>query len=165
MFLWLLIKANVKDHDFQKHNIPRGSLATSYESIANATGLSVMSVRRVIADLVETKEIERTVYNHYQVIKIVNYDSYQGCSQRTGKQQSSEQPVEQADNNNIRMIRMKKNEKNKKGRFAPVPPPGFSDRSYAETMPPMDEGTVDDIPAEFKDQFSTYEEYWRFRNR
>ena len=105
VFSWLLINANVKDHDFRQRNIPRGSLATSYESIANACGLSVSSVRRVIANLEQTHEIERTVRDHYQEIKVVNYDEYQGCSQRTAKQQPVEQPVEHPNSNNIRIQR------------------------------------------------------------
>ena len=122
VFSWLLIKANVKKHDFQKQTINRGSLVTSYESIADACGLSVSSVRRVIKDLEDTGEIERDVKNHYQIIKIVKYDEYQGCSERTDKQQSSEQPVEQpveqANGNNIRIYKNDNNGEEWKEEYA-----------------------------------------------
>lgn len=107
IFSWLIVKANIKDHAFRKVIIPRGSLATSYESIADGCGTSVMTVRRVVKNLEETGEIQREVKDHYQIIKIVKYDEYQGCSKRTGKQQPSEQPHEQPSehpNNNNQII-------------------------------------------------------------
>ncbi len=170
VFSWLLIKANIRDHGFQKQIIPRGSLVVSYESIADACGMSVSSVRRAIASLEETGEIKREVRNHYQVIEIIKYDEYQGCSDRTDKPQPNEQPVEQpveqANRNNIRIYKNIKNEKNgkKKSRSAPAPLSG-AENAYALSMKPIDVGTVDDIPEEFRDICKTYEEYWRLRNR
>lgn len=170
VFAWLLIKANIRDHGFHKQIIQRGSLVVSYESIADACGMSVSSVRRAIASLEETGEIKREVRNHYQVIEILKYDEYQGCSDRTGKPQPNEQPVEQpveqANRNNIRIYKNIKNEKNgkKKSRSAPTPLSGV-ENAYALSMKPIDVGTVDDIPEEFRDICKTYEEYWRLRNR
>lgn len=84
VFLWLLIRANIKDHDFEHTRIPRGSLATSYQHIADACGMSVGSVRTVIANLKETGEIEQVIKDHYQIIKILKYDDYQGCQKSVG---------------------------------------------------------------------------------
>lgn len=95
LFVWLLLKANIKDHAFHKTIIPRGSLATSYESMADACGMSVSAVRRIIQNLEETGEIEREVKDHYQIIKVVKYDEYQGVQKQQGKRQQKEQPVEQ----------------------------------------------------------------------
>lgn len=152
VFSWLLIKANIKDHGFRHERISRGSLATSYESIADGCGLSVSSVRRVIDKLEQTGEIEREVRNHYQVIKILNYDEYQGCSQRTGNRQADEQPVEQpveqATDNNQRIIRMNKNGKKER-------PP----KSPNGGLPPSE------IPEMYKGQFKTVEEYLAWRNQ
>lgn len=94
VFSWLIISANIKDHDFQKTVIHRGEIATSYQKIADDCGRSISSVRRVLKNLEDTGEIERVVKDHYQIIKIVKYDEYQGCSLRTGKRQPVEQPVE-----------------------------------------------------------------------
>jgi hypothetical protein len=41
----------------------------------------------------------------------------------------------------------------------------MADKPYAETMKPINEGTIDDIPIEFRDFCETYADYWRFRNR
>lgn len=174
VFSWLLIKANVKNHPFQKEMIPRGSLVTSYETISDACGLSVSSVRRVLSALEETEEISREVKNHYQIITILKYDEYQGCSQRTGKRQSDEQPVEQpveqATGNNQRMNRMIKNEKNEKKSLRSDSPSEirrgtdeFRNRSHLLLQ--ADEGTVDDIPVRYRDQFKTFADYWGYRNQ
>ena len=174
VFSWLLIKANVKSHPFQKEMIQRGSLVTSYESIATACGLSVSSVRRVLTALEETEEISREVKNHYQIITVLKYDEYQGCSQRTGNRQSDEQPVEQpveqATGNNQRMNRMIKNEKNEKKSLRSDSPSEirrgtdeFRNRSHLLLQ--ADEGTVDDIPVRYRDQFKTFADYWGYRNQ
>ena len=77
VFIFLLIKANIKEGHFEKDTIQRGSLATSNASIANGTGLTIQNVRTALADLEETGEITRESRNHYQIVTIVNYDSYQ----------------------------------------------------------------------------------------
>jgi hypothetical protein len=83
-----------------------------------------MTVRRAVKNLEETGEIERVVKDHYQIIKIVNYDEYQGCSKRTGKQQPSEQPHEQPsehpNNNNQIIYNNGNNGKNGKKSSAPL---------------------------------------------
>ena len=153
VFAWLIVKANIKDHNFRKDIIPRGSLATSYESIAVGCGTSVMTVRRAIQNLEETGEIERVVKDHYQIIKIVNYDGYQGCSKRTGRQQPSEQPHEQPsehpNNNNQIIYNNGNNGKNGNKRSAPL-----------HSGSPSGE-----IPKIYRGQFKTYEEYLAWRNQ
>ena len=42
---------------------------------------------------------------------------------------------------------------------------GGNDVPKAETIKPIDEGTVDDIPPEYRDFCETYADYWRCRNR
>lgn len=178
VFIWLLIKANVKDHAFHKESLERGSLATSYESIADGCGMSVMSVRRIIRDLEETGEIEREIKNHYQVIRIVKYDEYQGCSKTISQTTGKQQPNEQANNNDIRIY---KNIKNDKNIYPPKSPLGGLDpsgepqrgtdgfRAKAHLLLTEDEGTVDDIPTVYRDgtyqRFDNFRDYWRFRNQ
>lgn len=135
VFSWLIIMANIKNHDFRKVTVHRGEIVTSHEKIADACGLSVSSVRRVLQNLEDTGEIERTVKDHYQIIKILKYDEYQGCSHRTGNRQPNEQPVEQpleqpveqATGNNQRIYKNIKNGKNGKN--------GKEDFSLREPFP------------------------------
>ena len=54
LFIHLLLKANWKDGRFQGTEVPRGSLVTSYSSLAKDTGLSVKNVRTALNHLETT---------------------------------------------------------------------------------------------------------------
>lgn len=77
LFIHLLISVNWKDGRFQGVEIPRGSMATSYNSLADQTGLSVMQVRTAIKKLKLTGEITVTQHPKYSVITVNNYNTYQ----------------------------------------------------------------------------------------
>ena len=168
VFIWLIIKANIKEGHFQQDTIKRGSLATSNAHIAEGCGLTVSNVRTALADLESTGEISRVTRNHYQIITVNNYESYQsGISKTECPIASNLDGNSQATRNNQRIKEYKngKKEKNKEKSPSTSPLSGGVDVPYASRMKPMDEGTVDDIPDEYKDMFSTYPDYWRFRNR
>ena len=172
VFIWLLVKANIKEGHFEKDTINRGSLATSNASIANGTGLTIQNVRTALADLEATGEITRESRNHYQIITIVNYDMYQldrlkSTGQLTINHDGNSQATLMATNNNQRIKEYKngKKEKNKEKKPSPSPQDGVGDVPKAVKLKPIGEGTVDDIPEEFRDFCKTYEEYWGFRNR
>ena len=57
LFIHLLLKANWKDGRFQGTEVPRGSLVTSYNSLAKDTGLSVKNVRTALNHLETTGEV------------------------------------------------------------------------------------------------------------
>lgn len=65
VFFHILLKANWKNGRFQGMEIPRGSFVTSYQSLAEETGLTVMNVRTAIKHLKLTQEI--TVSQRIQV--------------------------------------------------------------------------------------------------
>lgn len=87
VFLHFLLKANIKEHDFETAQIPRGSLATSYPSLALELGLSIKSVRTALKHLIETGEVAVKRHPKFSVISIVNYDYYQ--TQTAVKRQSA----------------------------------------------------------------------------
>lgn len=93
VFLFLLIKANVTDCAFEGITIKRGEVATSYESIAKATGLSVKSTRTAINHLKRTGELASKTYPKFTVYSIQKYNPYQssgqGVGQARGKQRAS----------------------------------------------------------------------------
>ena len=117
VFLHLLLKANIKDKDFEKITIHRGEVATSYGSIADALGLSVKNVRTAIEHLKETGEVAVNRHPKFQVISIKNYDRYQAVGSQTAdnrqangnqlagnRQQSKNERIEESKNeinNNI----------------------------------------------------------------
>ena len=77
LFIHLLLKANWKDGRFQGTEVPRGSLVTSYSSLAKQTGLSVQNVRTAIKHLILTGEITSNQQAKFTVITVKNYDKYQ----------------------------------------------------------------------------------------
>ena len=77
VFLWLLLKANIKEGHFEKDTIGRGSLVTSNAHIAQACGLTIDNVRTALANLENTGEITRVIRNRYQIITVSNYEAYQ----------------------------------------------------------------------------------------
>lgn len=77
LFLHLLLKANWKDGWFQGVEIPRGSLASSYQNLAEKTGMSIQNVRTAVKNLKSTGELTVTRCVKFSVFTIVNYDKYQ----------------------------------------------------------------------------------------
>lgn len=134
VFLHLLLIANYEDKDFQNIVVRRGEAVTSYSKLADSLGLSVRGVRTAIEHLKSTGEVTSRTYNKFQVISIVNYDSYQ--SNRQAKRQADDSQTtgnRQATDNNGRKI--KNNIRIKEGADAPdtvlsdekgAPPEGFS---------------------------------------
>lgn len=163
VFLWLIIKANIKEGHFEKDKIERGSLATSNANIASGCGLTISNVRTALADLEGTGEIVRTSRNHYQIIKIVNYELYQTDRSKMIGQLASNS---QATRNNIRIKEYKngKKEKNKE-KIVTSPPVGGGDSPKASRLKPIGEGTVNDIPEELRDLCPTYPDFVRYVNR
>ena len=118
VWLWLLMSANIEDHDFQNETIHRGELATSRQTIMNATGLTEQQVRTALKHLKLTGEITVQPRANYQVISIVSFDIYQ--TPLTGKLPGN-QPADnrlstgkQPQSNNIisKEVKNEKNEKN-----------------------------------------------------
>lgn len=168
VFIWLLVKANIREAKFEKETISRGSLATSNAHIAEECGMTVSKVRTALANLESTGEITRISRNHYQIITINNYENYQSDLSKSAYQIATNlDGKSQANRNNQRIKEYKngKKEKNKEKTPSPSPLDGGGDVAKATRLKPVDEGTVDDIPAEYRDFCKTYEDYWRFRNR
>lgn len=94
VFFHILLKASWKNGRFQGMEIPRGSFATSYQSLAEETGLTVMNVRTAIKHLKLTQEITVSQHSKFSVITVKNYDAYQTANkvannQLTGNQQAT----------------------------------------------------------------------------
>ena len=77
VWIWLIMNANVEDHDFERETIHRGEVATSYRRIMTDTGLSSKEVRTALNHLKETGEVATRIRQKYQVISILEYSRYQ----------------------------------------------------------------------------------------
>jgi len=94
VFLHLLLRANIKDHEFEEMVIRRGQLATSYRSLSYDLGLSEKSVRTALGHLKQTGEVATKPCPKFLIITIKNYDTYQGRRQAIGQSKGSREAVE-----------------------------------------------------------------------
>lgn len=169
VFLVLLINANIQEHGFSGLKIRRGEVACSFSTISQQANLTVQQVRTAFLHLKLTGEITSKRYNKFQVVTIVNYDKYQDSTRKTTDKQHS-------DNNqstfNQQQLKKYKNGKNGKKKVADAPapsgtPPRGTDafRAKSHLLLTEDEGTADDIPVDYREDFKTFSEYWRYRNQ
>ena len=89
VFVYLISSANIKTNGFMGVDINRGELATSYDSIAEATGMTRAQARTCVEHLKKTGEIDTERHSKFLKISIVNYDSYQSDKPPAKKQKNA----------------------------------------------------------------------------
>lgn len=77
LFIYLLLKANCAERQWQGITVKRGQLATSNATIRQDLRLSEQQIRTCIKRLISTGEITYKSTNRYVIITICNYDKYQ----------------------------------------------------------------------------------------
>lgn len=176
VFLFLLLNANIADHEFEQEIIHRGQTVTSLGSIVKSTGLTIREVRTAISTLKKTGEVTSKANNKYQVFTIVNYDKYQ--DNRQTERQTKRQASDKQATSKRQHYKNIKNNKNEKKEYPPNPPQGgtspygefrrgtdeFRNRSHLLLKP--EEGTVDDIPERYREMCNNdFATYWGYRNQ
>lgn len=86
LFVYLLLKANHEDKNWQGIVVRRGQLVTSIASISRDTRLSTQQVRTCLNRLKSTNEITIESTKHYSIVTICNYVDYQSLSNTDNKQ-------------------------------------------------------------------------------
>ena len=122
VWIWLIMKANVEDHDFEKETIHRGEVATSRRRISADTGLTEREVRTALEHLKSTGEVSVRIRPKYQVISIPEYSKYQDVpsGRSSGKSPSR---VRQASGKSPQYKNVRnKEEKNEKNDCVHTPP-------------------------------------------
>lgn len=98
LFIYLLLKANCVDKQWQGITIKRGQLATSNATIRQDLRLSEQQIRTCIKRLISTGEITYKSTNRYVVITICNYDKYQevgGTTNELNNEQTNNQSTDE----------------------------------------------------------------------
>lgn len=98
LFIYLLLKANCVDKQWQGITVKRGQLATSNATIRQDLRLSEQQIRTCIKRLISTGEITYKSTNRYVVITICNYDKYQeigGTINERSNEQSNNQSTDE----------------------------------------------------------------------
>lgn len=89
LFVHLLLMANTKDGRFEGHEVKRGQLVTSIQSLSETVGCSVRTIRTCLSHLEQTGEISRKTTNKFTILTICKYEDYQGDRQASDKQPTS----------------------------------------------------------------------------
>lgn len=84
LFHHLLLMANHKDGKWRGIDVPKGCLITSLDKLSSQTGLSVKEVRTALNNLIRTKCVAKSTTHRYTLLKVENYEMYQGEGKPTG---------------------------------------------------------------------------------
>ena len=148
VFLHLLLKANIKPNYFMGVMIQRGEVATSYQSLADETGLSVRNVRTALEHLKSTGEVTVNRHTKFSVISIANYGLYQ--SQVTSKLTVNRQTTDSQPTT----IKEYKNGKNGKNIYS---------RAREKTVDAAWEDELS-VPPGLRGRFPTKQDYLKWRD-
>ena len=125
VFFHLLIRANWKPGRFQGVDIPRGSFATSLQSLSLETGLTIREVRTALKHLKTTGEVTINRQAKFSVLSIKNYDRYQ-----TSDTLSDTEVTQERHRSDIEVTTI---EEGKKGRREEEKKSSFSDEKLSES--------------------------------
>jgi|688.fasta_scaffold512496_2 hypothetical protein len=114
LFLYLVLKANHKDSQWQGIDIKRGQFVSSLGKISADTGISLQSIRTLLNKFEKTNEIQLKSTNKFTIITICKYECYQQENEQPNTQLTNEQ---QTTNN---QLTTNKNDKNNKKFIIPT---------------------------------------------
>jgi len=77
LFLHLLLKSNTKDKYWKSNLVQRGQCISSYQNLADETGLTVSQVRLSVNKLRKTGELTHLNCGKFGLFTVINYDRYQ----------------------------------------------------------------------------------------
>ena len=106
LFMYLVLKANHKDGQWQGIDIKKGQFITSFGKISADTGISLQTIRTLLKKFEKSNEINIQTTNKYSVVTICKYECYQKETEETNEQLTNKQ---QSTNN---QLTTNKNEKN-----------------------------------------------------
>lgn len=112
VFMYLLLNANWEDSRFQGYAIPKGSLVTSYDSIATNLGISQRNVRTSILHLKKSKEVSVKRHSHFSIVTIANWGKYQCVENPSDNLSVTQLTINRQSSDNIKEYKEYKNIKN-----------------------------------------------------
>lgn len=152
LFVHLLLKANIRDNDFERITVHRGELVTSYASLSTELGLSVQSIRTALEHLKSTGEVTSKNYAKYQVISILEYDKYQTIT--TGILTGKQQAINNQSTGNQQQSNNGNNDNNKKNNIYIVEIVRYLNEKTGANFKPTAKDTISHINARIKDGYT-----------
>lgn len=114
LFLYMMMKANHKDGQWQGIEVKRGQLITGRNSLSEKTGLTIRSVRTSLERLKKTKEVTIKTTNKFSIVTLCNYDVYNNDDQQNDPLNGNERPANDQQTTSKRPQTRIKELKNKK---------------------------------------------------
>jgi len=113
LFMYLVLKANHKDGQWQGIDIKKGQFITSFGKISADTGISLQTIRTLLKKFEKTNEINIQATNKFTILTICKYECYQQENEMPNTQLTNKQ---QTTNN---QLTTNKNDKNNKEIYIP----------------------------------------------
>jgi DNA-binding transcriptional MerR regulator len=91
LFMYLVLKANHKDGQWQGIDIKKGQFITSFGKISADTGISLQTIRTLLKKFEKTNEINIQTTNKFTIVTICKYECYQQENEQTNTQLTNKQ--------------------------------------------------------------------------
>lgn len=85
VFIYLLLKANIKEVRYKGFMVPVGSLIVSVREVGEVLGLSYKVVRTAFERLTKGEQISTQATNKFTIVTICKYENYQLCENPKGR--------------------------------------------------------------------------------
>jgi DNA-binding transcriptional MerR regulator len=108
LFIYLVLKANHKDGQWQGINIKKGQFITSFGKISADTGISLQVIRTLLKKFEKTNEINIQTTNKFTIVTLCKYECYQQETEQPNTQLTNEQQTTN------KQLTTNKNDKNEK---------------------------------------------------
>jgi DNA-binding transcriptional MerR regulator len=114
LFIYLVLKANHKDGQWQGIDIKKGQFVTSFGKISSDTGISLQTIRTLLKKFEKTNEINIQTTNKFTIVTLCKYECYQQENEPTNTQLTNEQQTTN------KQLTTNKNDKNEKKFIIPT---------------------------------------------
>jgi DNA-binding transcriptional MerR regulator len=114
LFMYLVLKANHKDGQWQGIDIKKGQFVTSFGKISSDTGISLQTIRTLLKKFEKTNEINIQTTNKFTILTLCKYECYQQENEPTNTQLTNEQQTTN------KQLTTNKNDKNEKKFIIPT---------------------------------------------
>jgi len=114
LFMYLVLKANHKDGQWQGIDIKKGQFVTSFGKISADTGISLQTIRTLLKKFEKTNEINIQTTNKFSIVTICKYECYQQENEPTNTLLTNEQQTTN------KQLTTNKNDKNEKKFIIPT---------------------------------------------
>ena len=114
LFMYLVLKANHKDGQWQGIDIKKGQFVTSFGKISSDTGISLQTIRTLLKKFEKTNEINIQTTNKFTIVTLCKYECYQQENEPTNTQLTNEQQTTN------KQLTTNKNDKNEKKFIIPT---------------------------------------------